>query len=59
MKLYDNLQDGLIDQEEYFLFKKNYSERIADAERAVQRLEQEREDAVSRNVSSRRGRKFS
>lgn len=51
MKLYDNLQDGLIDQEEYFLFKKNYSERIADAERAVQRLEQEREDAVSRNVS--------
>ena len=38
-------------QEEYFLFKKNYSERIADAERAVQRLEQEREDAVNRNVS--------
>ena len=51
MKLYDNLQDGLINQDEYFLFKKTYSERIADAEKAIKRLEQEREDTVSRNAS--------
>ena len=51
MKLYDNLQDGLINQDEYFLFKKTYSDKIADAERAITRLEQEREDTVSRNAS--------
>lgn len=51
MKLYDNLQDGLINQDEYFLFKKTYSDKIADAERAIRRLEQEREDTVSRNAS--------
>ena len=51
MRLYDNLQDGLIDKDEYFLFKKTYTDKIEDAERAIQRLEQEREDAVSRNAS--------
>lgn len=51
MKLYDNLQDGLISQDEYFLFKKTYTERIADAEEAVRHLEQEREGAVRRNAS--------
>lgn len=51
MKLYDNLQDGLINQDEYFLFKKAYSDRIADAERAIRRLEREREDMVGRNAS--------
>lgn len=51
MKLYDNLQDGLIDQDEYFLFKKAYADKIADAEKAIRHLEEEREDAVSRNAS--------
>ncbi len=51
MKLYDNLQDGLINQDEYFMFKKTYSEKIAEAEKAIRHLEQEREDAVSRNAS--------
>ena len=45
------MQDGLINQDEYFLFKKTYTERIADAEKAIRRLEQEREDTVSRNAS--------
>lgn len=47
MKLYDNLQDGLIGEDEFFLFKKNYTERIGDAERAIRHLEEERADAVS------------
>lgn len=51
MKLYDNLQDGLINQDEYFLFKKTYADRIAEAEKAICRLEQERDDTVSRNAS--------
>lgn len=51
MKLYDNLQDGLINQDEYFLFKKTYADKIADAEKAIRHLEGEREDAVSRNLS--------
>ena len=51
MKLYDSLQDGLIGQDEYFLFKKAYADKIADAEKAVRHLEGEREDAVSRNAS--------
>ena len=51
MKLYDNLQDNLINQDEYFLFKKTYSDRIAEAEKAIRRLEQERDDTVSRNAS--------
>lgn len=51
MKLYDNLQDGLINQDEYFLFKKTYADRITEAEKAIRRLEQERDDTVSRNVS--------
>ena len=49
MKLYDNLQDGLIDKEEYFLFKETYTEKISEAEQAIRSLEQERDDAVSRN----------
>lgn len=51
MKLYDNLQDNLINQDEYFLFKKTYADRIAEAEKAIRRLEQERDDTVSRNAS--------
>ena len=51
MKLYDNLQDGLIGEDEYFLFKKNYTERIGDAERAIRHLEKERADAVSSSIS--------
>lgn len=51
MKLYDNLQDGLINQDEYFLFRKTYAGRIVDAEKAIRNLEQEREDAVSRNAA--------
>ena len=50
MKLYDNLQDGLIGEDEYFLFKKNYTERIGDAERAIRHLEEERADAVSSSI---------
>lgn len=51
MKLYDNLQDNLINQDEYFLFKKTYADRIAEAEKAIRHLEQERDDTVSRNAS--------
>lgn len=51
MKLYDNLQDGLIDQDEYFLFKKTYADKIAEAEKAIRHLEQERDDTVGRNAS--------
>ena len=51
MKLNENLQDGLIDQDEYVLFNKNYSHKIADTEKTIRRLEREREDTLRRNVS--------
>ena len=51
MKLYDNLQDGVINQDEYFLFKNTYTGKIAEAEKAIRLLEKERDDAVNRNAS--------
>lgn len=52
MKLYENLQEGLIGQDEYFLFKKNYAMKITEAEAAIRAIENEREQAVSRNRDS-------
>lgn len=52
LKLYENLQEGLIGQDEYFLFKKSYAAKIAEAEAAIQAIEDEREQAVSRNRDS-------
>lgn len=49
MKLYESLQQGLIGQEEYLLFRKNYSNRIASAENAIQAIEKEKEKMVSQN----------
>ena len=36
----------------YFLFKKSYAAKIAEAEAAIQAIEDEREQAVSRNRDS-------
>ena len=52
LKLYENLQEGLIGQDEYFLFKKSYVAKIAEAEAAIRAIEDEREQAVSRNRGS-------
>lgn len=52
LKLYENLQEGLIGQDEYFLFKKSYAAKIAEAEVAIRAIEDEREQAVSRNRDS-------
>ena len=52
LKLYENLQEGLIGQDEYFLFKKSYATKITEAEAAIQAIESEREQAVSRNRDS-------
>ena len=49
MKLYENLQDGMISRDEYFLFKKSYEEKIRSAETAIEAVEKERQDAVEHN----------
>lgn len=52
LKLYENLQEGLIGQDEYFIFKKSYAEKIKKAEEAIKALEDDREQAVSKNRNS-------
>lgn len=52
LRLYENLQEGLIGQDEYFLFKKSYAAKIAEAEAAIMAIEDEREQAVSRKRDS-------
>ena len=49
MKLYENLQEGMIGQEEYFLFKKSYESKIQSAEAAIAAVEQERQQAIEHN----------
>ena len=49
MKLYENLQDGMIGQDEYFLFKKSYETKIQSAEAAIIAVEQERQQAIEHN----------
>jgi ribosomal protein L11 methylase PrmA len=49
MKLYENLQDGMIGQEEYFLFKKSYESKIQSAEAAITAVEQERQQTIEHN----------
>lgn len=49
LKLYENLTDGIINQEEYFQFKQSYASKISDAEASIIELEKEREAAVAGN----------
>ncbi len=49
LKLYENLQEGMIGQDEYFLFKKSYAAKIEEAEAAITAIEAEREQMVGRN----------
>ena len=49
LKLYENLQEGMIGQDEYFLFKKSYAAKIEEAEMAIAAIEAEREQTVGRN----------
>jgi DNA invertase Pin-like site-specific DNA recombinase len=49
LKLYENLQEGMIGQDEYFLFKKSYADKIEAAETAIRAIEMEREQVVDRN----------
>ena len=49
LKLYENLQEGMIGQDEYFLFKKSYAMKIQEAEQAVAAIEAEREQMVNNN----------
>lgn len=49
LKLYENLQEGMIGQDEYFLFKKSYAMKIQEAEQAIATIEAEREQMVNNN----------
>ena len=49
LKLYENLQEGMISQDEYFLFKNSYASKIQEAEHAIAAIETERRQMVSRN----------
>ena len=51
MKLYESLEEGMIDKDEYFIFKKNYSDKISLAEKNIQSLETERDAAVEKNAA--------
>lgn len=51
MKLYESLEEGMIDKDEYFIFKKNYSDKISLAEKNIQALEVERDAAVEKNAA--------
>lgn len=46
MKLYESLQDGVIDRDEYFAFKKNYEEKIRKAQETLDTLKEERQKAL-------------
>ena len=50
MKLYESLEEGMIDKDEYFVFKKNYSDKISLAEKNIQALEAERDAVVEKNA---------
>ena len=49
LKLYENLQEGMIGQDEYFLFKKSYAMKIQEAEQTIAAIEAEREQMVNNN----------
>lgn len=49
LKLYENLQEGMIGQDEYFLFKKSYAMKIQETEQAIAPIEAEREQMVNNN----------
>ena len=51
LKLYENLEEGLIDRDEYFMFKKSYTDKIHEAEATIARLEEERTLAVENNAA--------
>ena len=51
MKLYGSLEEGMIDKGEYFISKKNYSDKISLAEKNIQSLEAERDAAVEKNAA--------
>lgn len=42
MKLYEDLSDGIIDEKEYKEYRGSFSQRIAEKEQALERLEHER-----------------
>ena len=47
LKLYENLQEGMISQDEYFLFKKSYAEKIKKAQQSIKLLQEDREQVVN------------
>ena len=49
MKLYEDLSDGIIDVKEYQEYRSSFSQRIAEKEQALERLEHERMEAVEGN----------
>lgn len=51
MKLYESLEEGMIDKDEYFIFKKNYSDKISLAEKNIQSLEAVRGATVEKNAA--------
>lgn len=49
MKLYEDLSDGIIDVKEYQEYRSSFSQRIAEKEQTLERLEHERMEAVEGN----------
>lgn len=52
MKLYEDLSDGIIDEKEYREYRDSFSQRLAEKELALERLERERMETVEGNRSS-------
>lgn len=49
LKLYEDLSDGIIDEKEYKEYRGSFSQRIAEKEQALERLEHERTAAADGN----------
>jgi len=46
LKLYESLQDSVISQDEYILFKENYEKQIREAEASIEAVKADRERAI-------------
>ena len=49
MRLYENLSEGMINQQEYFQFKNSYTAKIEEAQEAIAVLEKERSQVIEGN----------
>ena len=50
MKLFESLQDGTLNRQEYDHFRENYNRQIRENEEAIKAVEKERELMINRNI---------